>query len=61
MIKQLISAIAAAAVIALAVYAGIEYMGLYNATEEAVMNEVQQNKIEAEVLNAKEGGESPKQ
>jgi hypothetical protein len=60
MLKPLIGAIVAATVIALAVYAGIQYMGLFNATEEAVMEQVQKDKIEAEVNNAKERGEAPK-
>lgn len=61
MLKQLVGAVVAAAVIALAVYAGIQYMGLFNATEEAVMEQVQKDKIEAEVSNAQERGEAPKQ
>ena len=66
MIKSLIGAIVAATVIALAVYAGIEYMGLHNEVEKAVeaeaqaMAQIQKDKIEAEVNNAKDGGEASK-
>jgi hypothetical protein len=45
MIKPLIGAIVAATVIALAVYAGIQYMGLHNEVEKAVEAEAQ--KVEA--------------
>jgi hypothetical protein len=44
MIKQLIGAVVAAAVIALAVYAGIQYMGLHNEVEKAVEAPVETQK-----------------
>ena len=60
MLKPLIGAIVAATVIALGVYAGLQYMNLSVETEKAVMEQVQKDKIEAEVNNAKERGEAPK-
>jgi hypothetical protein len=54
MIKPLIGAIAAATVIALGVYAGLQYMGLHNEVEKAVeaeaqaMHEIQVNKVTEE-------------
>ena len=60
MLKPLIGAIVAATVIALGVYAGLQYMNLSVETEKAVIEQVQKDKIEAEVNNAKERGEAPK-
>ena len=60
MLKPLIGAIVAATVIALGVYAGLQYMNLSVETEKAVMEQIQKDKIEAEVNNAKERGEAPK-
>ena len=60
MLKPLIGAIVAATVIALGVYAGLQYMNLSVETEKAVMEQIQKDKIEAEVNNAKDGGEASK-
>jgi hypothetical protein len=46
MIKSLIGAIVAATVIALAVYAGIQYMGLHNEVEKAVEAEAQAQAVQ---------------